>query len=526
MDSKEKKQGLKKISLQKTSLQKTNSQKTNSQETSLQKTNSQKTNSQETSLQKTNSQEISLQKISLQKMSFPNKGKKRLFGTDGIRGKSGVYPMTPDMVVKIGQALGHILHRNKKKEDKVKVVIGKDTRISGYMVEQALACGLNSVGVYVQLIGPMPTPGIGFLAQNMRANAGIIISASHNPYCDNGIKIFDSDGYKISDELELEIEDLVLNKNLTSLLVQDEHIGRTKRIDDAAGRYIVFAKSTFPLDINLENLRVVLDSANGAAYKVAPMVFEELGAEVFPLNITPNGFNINSQAGALHPESLSDAVKTYRADLGIALDGDADRIILVDEKGKIVDGDIILATAAIHLKEEGRLKGNKVVVTKMSNSALDEYLKKEGIETLRVAIGDKNVVKAMRELDICLGGEQSGHIVFSEHSTTGDGIVAALKILEIMKRKKKPLSSFNSMLDPYPQVQINVEVKNKVPLEKIEGYLELHKEKENDLKGEGRILIRYSGTENLARVLVEGKNKSQITSIAHDFEKFLKTNLL
>ena len=459
-------------------------------------------------------------------ISFPRKTEKKLFGTDGIRGKSGVYPITPDMVVKIGQALGHILHKRKKKEEKVKVVIGKDTRISGYMVEQALASGLNSVGVHVQLIGPMPTPGIGFLAQNMRANAGIIISASHNPYSDNGIKIFGPDGYKISDEIELEIEDLVLNKDLGALLVQDEHIGRTKRIEDAAGRYIVFAKNTFPLDINLEGLRLVLDSANGAAYKVAPLVFEELGAEVIPLNISPNGFNINSGAGALHPEALSEAVKTYRADLGIALDGDADRIILVDENGKIVDGDVILAIAAIHLKEEGRLKENKIVATKMSNLALDECLRQEGIELLRVAIGDKNVVKAMRELNVSLGGEQSGHIIFSEHSTTGDGIVAALKILEVMKRKNESLSNLSTILKPYPQVQINVEVKEKIPLDKIDGYMEFQKEKENDLNGDGRILVRYSGTENLARVLVEGKNKRQIISIANDIEKFLKQNLV
>jgi len=460
------------------------------------------------------------------KIEFPKKNTKKLFGTDGIRGKSGVYPITPDMVVKIGQALGHILSKGKKKGETLKVVIGKDTRISGYMVEQALASGLNSVGVYVQLIGPMPTPGIGFLAQNMRANAGIIISASHNPYSDNGIKIFGPDGYKISDEMELEIESMVLNEDLNSFLAIDEKIGRTKRIDDAAGRYIVFAKNTFPLDINLEGIRLVLDSANGAAYKVAPMVFEELGAEVITLNIKPNGFNINSGAGALHPEALSEAVKTYRADLGIALDGDADRIILVDEQGKIVDGDVILAMSAIHLKEQGRLKNNKIVATKMSNLALDECLKSEGIELLRVSVGDKNVVKMMRELDVSLGGEQSGHIIFSEHSTTGDGIVAALKILELMKRKKQALSQLSSILKPYPQVQLNVKVKNKIPLDEIKGYKELHKEKESDLKGEGRILIRYSGTENLARVLVEGKNRSLISSIATDFERFLIANLI
>ncbi len=452
--------------------------------------------------------------------------KKRLFGTDGIRGKSGVYPITPDMVVKIGQALGVLLHKNKKKDEIVKVVIGKDTRISGYMVEQALASGLNSVGVFVQLIGPMPTPGIGFLAQNMRASAGIIISASHNPYSDNGIKIFGSDGYKISNQMELEIEDYVLNKNLNNLLVQNEYVGRTKRIDDAAGRYIVFAKNTFPLDINLEGLRLVLDSANGAAYKVAPMVFEELGAEVIPLNVSPNGFNINSAAGALHPEALSEAVRTYRADLGIALDGDADRVILVDEKGRIVDGDALLAIAALHLKEENRLKENKVVATKMSNLALDECLNSKGIDVIRADVGDKNVVRVMRDMNLSLGGEQSGHIIFSDHSTTGDGIVASLKILEVMKRKNTTLSKLGTVIEPYPQVQINVKVKNKVPFEDIKGFDVFQKQKEEDLGERGRILVRYSGTENLARILVEGKNKGQISSIAEDYKNFLKENLV
>lgn len=450
---------------------------------------------------------------------------KELFGTDGIRGKAGVFPITPGVVVKVGQALGHLLTKNKAEDERTKVVIGKDTRISGYMVEQALACGLNSVGVHVQLIGPLPTPGIGFLAQNMRADAGIIISASHNPYHDNGIKIFGADGFKISDQMELEIEHLVLTNKTDELLVEDEKIGRTRRIDDAAGRYIVYAKNSFPLDLSLEGIRIVLDCSNGAAYKVAPMIFEELGAEVIVLHNSPTGFNINKEAGALHPESLAEAVNKYRADVGVALDGDADRIIMVDDEGTVVDGDSILAFSAVHLKSEGLLDGNKVVATKMSNLALDEYLKENGIEVVRVSVGDKNVVKAMRELGIKLGGEQSGHIIFMDHSTTGDGVVAALKVLEVMIRKKMKLSDLSSKLKPYPQVQINLKVKEKPPLDEISGYNNFLLEQEKLLAGRGRILVRYSGTENLARVLVEGKDKKTIRAIAESLESFLKKHL-
>lgn len=458
-------------------------------------------------------------------ISIPKKNQtKRLFGTDGIRGKAGTFPIRPDIILKVGQALGHLLTQNKEKGESTKVVIGKDTRLSGYMVEQALASGLNSVGVHVQLIGPLPTPGIGYLAQNMRADAGIIISASHNPYFDNGIKIFRSDGFKISDETEMEIERLVLDEDVNALLVEEEMVGRTKRIEDAAGRYIVFAKNAFALDLNLEGLRVVLDCANGAAYKVAPMVFEELGAEVVVLSNRPDGFNINNKSGALHPENLSVAVKKYRADIGVALDGDADRIIMVDEKGKIVDGDAILAIAALHFKEQGLLKNNKVVATSMSNLALDELLANKGIEVLRVGVGDKQVVKAMREQGVVLGGEQSGHIVFLDHATTGDGIVASLKVLEVMRSKKVRLSALSEMLSPYPQRQINVKVKRKPDLETLEGYKDLL-EKLNKKNPKGRIMVRYSGTEPLVRILVEGKSSSLISEVALEMEDYLKKEL-
>jgi phosphoglucosamine mutase len=461
------------------------------------------------------------------KITMPDKkikSEKRLFGTDGIRGKAGEFPMTPDLVLKVGQALGHLLTRGKHKTEKTKVVIGKDTRLSGYMVEQALASGLNSVGVHVQLIGPLPTPGIGYLAQNMRADAGIIISASHNPYFDNGIKIFRNDGFKISDETENEIEHLVLETNLNDLLVHEDQVGRTKRIEDAAGRYIVYAKNAFPLDLSLEGVRIVLDCANGAAYKVAPMIFTELGAEVIVLSDKPDGFNINRDSGALHPEALAEAVKTYRADLGVALDGDADRIIMVDEEGKVVNGDAILAVAAVHFKEMGLLKQDKVVATSMSNLALDELLQKNGIEVVRVGVGDKNVVKAMRDLGLNLGGEQSGHIIFLDHATTGDGIVASLKVLEVMQSKKLRLSVLSNQLSPYPQKHINVRVKSKKPLDEIEGYKELY-EKLSEKLERGRIMVRYSGTEPLVRILVEGKKPTLIAEAAHEMERFLSREL-
>ncbi len=393
------------------------------------------------------------------------------------------------------------------------------------MVEQALASGLNSVGVHVQLIGPLPTPGIGYLAQNMRADAGIIISASHNPYHDNGIKIFRNDGFKISDETEIEIEKLVLDQNLNDFLVEEEKIGRTKRIEDAAGRYIVYAKNSFPLHLSLEGVRIILDCANGAAYKVAPMVFQELGAEVIVLSDKPDGFNINREAGALHPENLAEAVKTYRADIGIALDGDADRIIMVDETGKVVNGDAILAVSAVHFKETGLLKSNKVIATSMSNLALDELLSSKGIEVIRVGVGDKNVVKAMRELSVNVGGEQSGHIIFLDHATTGDGIVAALKVLEVMQTKKVKLSSLSNQLIPYPQKQINLKVKNKKPLNEIEGYQDFIDERLKRLK-KGRVLVRYSGTEPLIRILVEGQDSKLISEVGHEIESFLKKKLI
>ncbi|MEM7646321.1 MAG: phosphoglucosamine mutase [Pseudomonadota bacterium] len=450
---------------------------------------------------------------------------KRLFGTDGIRATANTFPMTPNIIMKVGQALGLLIRRDPPINKHPKVVIGKDTRLSGYMVELALTSGLNSMGVHVQLVGPLPTPGIGFLARNMRADAGIIISASHNPFHDNGIKIFGSDGFKISSEMEDEIETLVLDTDLEKHLAEGSQLGRTKRIDDAAGRYIVDIKNAFPLEYTLEGLRVVLDCAHGAAYKVAPAVFEELGAEVILLGNKPNGFNVNDKAGALYPASMTEAVVKYRADVGVSLDGDADRVIMADENGQVINGDHILAIAATHLKEQGRLPKNTIVSTHMSNFALDKLMKDHGIQVVRTDVGDKNVVEEMRRYGYTLGGEQSGHIIFLEHSTTGDGCVAALNILEVMKASGKKLSELASFMKEVPQILINTKIKSKKELNEIPGYSDLKSKIESDLKGEGRILVRYSGTENLARVLVEGPDKKHISNLAQEMASLLEKSL-
>ena len=450
---------------------------------------------------------------------------KRLFGTDGIRATANNYPMTPDMILKVGQALGHIIRRNPPRNQHPKVVIGKDTRLSGYMVELALTSGLNSMGVHVQLVGPLPTPGIGFLARNMRADAGIVISASHNPYHDNGIKIFGADGFKISSKMEDEIEKLVLDTNLNKFLAEGASLGRTKRIEDAAGRYIVDIKNTFPLELTLEGLRVVLDCANGAAYKVAPAVFEELGAEVVLLGNQPNGFNVNDKSGALYPVKMAEAVLQYRADVGVSLDGDADRVIMADDKGRLVNGDHILAICALHMKEQGKLPKNTVVATHMSNFGLDQLMKAHKIQVVRTDVGDKYVVEEMRKYGYMLGGEQSGHIIFLEHSTTGDGCVAALNILAVMKEQKKRLSELRDIMNDVPQILVNTKIKHKKDLNKLTGYSEIKNKIEKKLNGHGRILVRYSGTENVARVLVEGPDKKEIGLYAEEMATFLEKNL-
>ncbi len=451
--------------------------------------------------------------------------KQKLFGTDGIRATANTFPMTPDIVMKVGQALGYLIRSNPPRNQEPKVVIGKDTRLSGYMVELALTSGLNSMGVHVRLLGPLPTPGIGFLTRDMRADAGIVISASHNPFFDNGIKIFGPDGYKISEETERKIEEMVLGQDLNPLLADPRKLGRTKRIDDAMGRYIVHIKNSFPLEYTLEGMRIVLDCANGAAYKLAPAVFEELGAEVIVLGNSPNGFNVNDKAGALYPEKMAEQVLKYRADIGISLDGDADRLILADENGKLVNGDHVLAICALHLKNKGKLVNNKVVATSMSNYGLDKALNAHGIEVIRTSVGDKYVVEAMRQHKYILGGEQSGHLIFHDHSTTGDGCVAALNVLAVMKDQNKSLGELRTVMEDMPQVLINVKVKERKELESIKGYKEMVKDIEKKLKGEGRVFVRYSGTENVLRILVEGAERKMIAQYAEELAQFIEKNL-
>lgn len=449
-----------------------------------------------------------------------------LFGTDGIRGTANQYPMTPDMAVKIGQALGVVLKKlPSRKGSQRTVLIGKDTRLSGYMLEQAISSGLNSMGVRVLLTGPLPTPGIGFVAQNMRADAGVVISASHNAYFDNGIKIFGSDGFKIPQTMEKEIEDLIAKDDLSQYLDTGSQIGRTRRIDDADGRYIVYAKNTFPLHLSLDGLRVVLDCANGAGYKVAPAIFQELGAEVIVLGDEPNGRNINDKVGALYPAKTCEEVLRYRADVGITLDGDADRVIMVDELGRIVNGDHILAISALHKLQEGRLKKNTVVATEMSNIGLDNKLAEYGINIVRTRVGDKYVVEEMRKNGYNLGGEQSGHIIFLDHSTTGDGCLAALDVLAVMRAMGKPLSELNDIIEDVPQVLVNVRVRQKKVLDSIPGYKDLIKSIKERLGPRGRTFVRFSGTEPVVRVLVEGEDEQKISVFAEEISHFLQYNL-
>lgn len=449
-----------------------------------------------------------------------------LFGTDGIRGTANKFPMTPDLALRVGQALGYVLlQQPSRRGAKLTVLIGKDTRLSGYMIEQAMASGLNSMGIRVLLTGPLPTPGIGFVSQNMRADAGVVISASHNAYYDNGIKIFGPDGFKISQSIEEEIERLVFADDFHPLLAESNEIGRTRRIDDADGRYIVYAKNTFPINLSLEGMRVVLDCANGAAYKVAPAIFEELGAEVLVIGNMPNGRNINDKYGALHPNRTCDEVIKYRADVGISLDGDADRVIMVDEKGRIVNGDHILAISAIQKKKSGDLPQDTIVATEMSNVGLDHCLANYGIKVVRTDVGDKYVVDEMRKHGYSLGGEQSGHIIYSDHSTTGDGTIAALHVLAVMKNTGKKLSELSDVMSDVPQVLINTRVKQKIELNTLPGYSELIKSVQDRLKGRGRIFIRYSGTEPIVRVLVEGPDKNLIDTYAEEIANYLQSQL-
>ncbi len=446
----------------------------------------------------------------------------KLFGTDGIRGIANIEPITVEMVVLLGRSIAHVF-RNKKKRHRI--VIGKDTRLSGYMLESALVAGICSMGADALLLGPLPTPGIAFITSNMRADAGVVISASHNPYQDNGIKIFGRDGFKLSDSIEGEIERLIFSNEMRDLRPTANNVGKAYRIEDAIGRYIVFLKTTFPKEFTLDGLKIVLDCANGAAYKVGPIVFEELGAEVFPLSVEPNGENINASCGALYPEVMANRVKEVGADIGIALDGDGDRVIFADENGNIIDGDHIMAICAKKMIEEGKLSNNTVVATIMSSMGLEKTLKKFGAKLVRTSVGDRYVVERMVSGGYNLGGEKSGHLIFLDYTTTGDGIITALQVLSIMVKSQKGLSELISIYEDVPQVLINVRVKEKVDMDRLPSVKKAIEEAEDTLSGFGRVIVRYSGTEPLARVMVEGDDKNLIESLAKNIAKNIEKEL-
>jgi len=451
-----------------------------------------------------------------------NRVTRKLFGTDGIRGVANVDPMTGELALQLGRAIAYLFREVKGKH---RIVVGKDTRLSGYMLETAMASGICSMGADVMLVGPLPTPGIAFITTSMRANAGVVISASHNPYYDNGIKIFSRDGFKLPDEMEHRIEQLILSNNLHSLRPTASEVGKAHRIDDAVGRYIVFLKHTFPNDLTLDGLRIVLDCANGAAYRVAPTVLEELGAEVIPIGVEPNGENINAACGSLHPELMSRLVIDKGADIGMALDGDGDRIVFVDRQGKEVDGDHILAICGLQLLSEGRLKKQTLVTTVMSNMGLEKAIQKAGGKVIRTKVGDRYVVEEMVRGDYNLGGEQSGHTIFLDHNTTCDGILTALQVLAIMKRQERSLDDLAKVMEPFPQVLYNVEVKAKRELSEIPEINQKVKAIEKALGHSGRILIRYSGTEPILRIMVEGEDEARLHKFAQEIVEEVRKHL-
>jgi len=438
---------------------------------------------------------------------------RKLFGTDGIRGVANIYPMTTEIAMQVGRAIAFIVKDRAKGH---RIVIGKDTRQSCYMLENALAAGICSMGVDVLLVGPLPTPGIAFITTSMRADAGVVISASHNPFQDNGIKIFSSDGFKLPDEVEAEIEDLIFSKKMEALRPVADEVGKATRIDDAKGRYIVFLKNTFPKNYTLDEFHIVLDCANGATYGVAPHVFTELGAKVTKLAVEPDGRNINHDCGALHPQLMAEKVKELGADIGLALDGDGDRLIVCDEHGEIVDGDHVMAICAQELMTQRKLKKKTLVATVMSNMGLEVAMEKMGGKMVRTGVGDRYVVESMRKNGYTFGGEQSGHLVFLDHITTGDGILAGLQLLAIMKKRRKPLSELATIMESFPQVLKNVRTSNKIDIATVPDFSNTISKLEKGLGKTGRILVRASGTEPVIRVMVEGHNHLKIDCIADE----------
>jgi phosphoglucosamine mutase len=452
---------------------------------------------------------------------------RKLFGTDGVRGVANIEPVTAETALKLGRAAAHVFsttgrHHNGERR---KIVIGKDTRLSGYMLENAMVAGITSLGVDALVIGPLPTPGVAYITRALRADAGIVLSASHNPYEDNGIKFFRHDGFKLDDAIEKRIEDLVFSGEIENVRPTATKIGKATRIDDALGRYVEFAKQSFPRGRTLESLKVVVDCANGAAYKSTPYILRELGAEVIVYNDKPNGTNINDNCGSTHPEHVARYVKESGAHVGITHDGDADRALLCDENGEVVDGDEIMAIAAVDFLASGRLNGNTLVSTIMSNFGLDEAIASHGGKVLRTKVGDRYVIEAMLRDNFNVGGEQSGHMIFSDYATTGDGIVSALQILRIMIETGKPLSELKRVLKKYPQAQRNLKVREKPPLETLGSVQSLLAEAERKLAGKGRVLLRYSGTEPKIRLLIEGRDEDIISADADRIADALKETI-
>jgi phosphoglucosamine mutase len=452
-------------------------------------------------------------------MSSNGSSYRKLFGTDGMRGVANVDPMTTETAMLLGRAVAYHFSREGHHG---RIVIGKDTRLSGYMFEQAMAAGICSMGAQVMLVGPLPTPGIAFITSSMRADAGVVISASHNPYEDNGIKVFASDGFKLPDAVEAELEALMFSGALDAARPTGGRIGKAVKIEDSRGRYIVFLKSVFPARRTLDGVKIVVDCAHGAAYRVGPAVFHELGADVIAMGVEPDGTNINRDAGALHPERMCAAVRAHGAQLGIALDGDADRVIFADEHGNVVDGDAIMAICARRMLRREELKQKTLVTTVMSNLGLERAIVAWGGKLVRTAVGDRYVVEEMRRGGYNFGGEQSGHLIFLDYMTTGDGIVAALQVLSVMAEAEQPLSELAKAMVRYPQVLLNVKVREKRPLEELPQVVQLIARIERRLGDEGRVLVRYSGTEAKARVMVEGPEPSVIQGHAEEICRALE----
>jgi phosphoglucosamine mutase len=447
---------------------------------------------------------------------------RKLFGTDGVRGVANLDPMTSEIAMQLGRAAAHIFMRRAGRHQ---IVIGKDTRVSGYMLESALMAGICSMGVDVLLVGPMPTPAIAFLTRSLRADAGVVISASHNPYQDNGIKFFSSDGFKLPDEVEARIEELIVSDEISHLRPTADLIGKAYRIDDAEGRYIEFVKRSLPKDLDFQGIKLVVDCANGAAYKVAPMVLRELGASVEVIGNKPDGMNINAGCGAVHPELLQESVRRYNADLGIALDGDADRAVFVCEQGTIIDGDHAMAAIGLDLQRNGLLAKQTLVGTVMSNFGLELSMTNAGIKLIRTPVGDRYLLERMLAEGYNFGGEQSGHFIFLDHNTTGDGLISALQMLSLVKRTKQPLSELAKAMTAVPQILVNVRVTKKPRLESIPDVDCAIRESERRLNGCGRVLIRYSGTEPLLRIMVEGEQPTIVKEVADDLARVVRKHI-